>query len=517
MHIKRALSSLAFVALFITLACCTQQHSSTATITQSHIDLAISSLNSRANKLLRETGVPGMAIAVVHGNKVIFAKGFGVRKVGTNSPVDADTVFQLASMSKSLASTVAAAVVSEGQVKWDDPIAKYIPGFTLNNAEVGAKVTIADMFAHRSGLPGYTGDVLEVLGCKRMEIIDRLKDEPLKPYRKQYDYSNFGLTTGAQAVANASGLSWEALSKKELYDRLAMTSTSSSWSDYNNRPNKADIHIKNAQDQWIVSIRNDDEGSPAGGVSSSVNDLAKWMMLELNNGSDSQGRQIINADVLHQTQQPQIIMSPATETKPAYYYGLGKIIGYDNTGRLRISHSGAFPQGVSTTFELLPSEKLGIVIVTNSASIGLPETIAQEFYDIVEYGSLQHDWHTELFSLFKKMNSDQGQLAGTQPPSPPIPALPDKDYVGTYVSKFYGPATIKREGNDLVLTLKPCNVETTSKLTHWSGNTFGFPYGNLTAAPTSALEFAPASDGQAAKIRIEYLDMSGLGSFTKIP
>jgi CubicO group peptidase (beta-lactamase class C family) len=504
--------------LLLTLASCSNQTSTSTepVVTQQKINFAVESLTPRANELLQKTGVPGMAIAVVHKNKVIFAKGFGVRTIGTDTPVDADTVFQLASLSKSLSSTVAAAVVGEGRVQWDDPIAKYLPGFTLSNAEIGAKVTIADMFAHRSGLPGEAGDALQVLGCKRMEVIDRLKVEPLYPYLTHYDYTNFGITTGAQAVANATGLPWEVLSQQLLYDRLGMASTSSTWADYNNRANKSAIHFKNKQGQWIVSSMNDDVASPAGGASSSVNDMAKWMMLQLNGGS-YRNQHIIDKAALAQTHEPHVRMQPATATRSATYYGLGMVITNDSTGRLRLNHSGGFPQGAATTFELLPSENLGIVILTNGVPMGLPETLAQEFFDIVEYGSVQRDWYSEIFGLFHAMDLAQGKLAGINPPSPPVPAPPENDYVGNYFSQIYGPATIQRSGNDLLLTLKPCETESTFTLSHWSGNTFGFPFGHYVSSPTSALDFTPGNGNQAAKITIEYLDTTGLGAFTKIP
>jgi CubicO group peptidase (beta-lactamase class C family) len=115
-------------------------------------------------KAMQKTGVPGVAVAIVYQDKVVYLKGFGVRKAGEPAPIDADTVFQLASVSKSIASTVVAVLVSQHKVSWDDRIADIDPDFKLSNASVSKKVTIRDLLSHRSGLPTSAGDELEGLG-----------------------------------------------------------------------------------------------------------------------------------------------------------------------------------------------------------------------------------------------------------------------------------------------------------------------------------------------------------------
>ena len=165
---------------------------------------------------MAKAGVPGMAVAVVHGGKVVFAKGYGVREAGKPELVDENTVFQLASVSKSIGGTVVSHAVSEGIVKWSDPITKYLPDFQLADPAVTDMVTIGDLYSHRSGIPTTAGDDLEGIGFSREEIIEKLRLFPLNPFRVSYGYTNFGLTTGGEAVAAASGMSWEDLSAKEL-------------------------------------------------------------------------------------------------------------------------------------------------------------------------------------------------------------------------------------------------------------------------------------------------------------
>src|SRR4051794_16531320 len=192
------------------------------------IEAAVGRIDGLAEDLLQRTGVPGLAVAVVHDDQVVYAKGFGVRKVGTDEPVDENTVFQLASVSKPLGATVIAGSVGRGKVSWEDPINEYLPHFALADPFTSRRVTIADLYAHRSGLPEHIGDLQEDMGYGQREILRRLRYVPLAPpLRSGYAYTNFGLTVGALAAARAERSSWQALSSRNLYAPLGMTATSS--------------------------------------------------------------------------------------------------------------------------------------------------------------------------------------------------------------------------------------------------------------------------------------------------
>lgn len=158
--------------------------------------------------VLAESGVPGMAVAVVAGGKTVFAEGYGKKSAGTDDPVGADTVFQIASVSKSLTGTIIAKAVSDGLVDWDTPVVELLPEFALADPYVTQHATIADYMSHRSGLATGAGDDLEMLGFERTEILDRLRLLPLAPFRSTYGYSNFGITVAGEAVAAAAGTSW---------------------------------------------------------------------------------------------------------------------------------------------------------------------------------------------------------------------------------------------------------------------------------------------------------------------
>src|ERR1700689_134610 len=196
-------------------------------IPDGQIERAVGQLDTLAQAMLGKSGIPGLAVAVVRNGNTVYAKGFGLRKIGERQPVDADTVFQIASLSKSIGATVVAHQVGAGVVKWDTPLVTHLPWFELNDPWITGHVTIGDMFAHRSGLPDHAGDDLEDLGYNRRQILQRLRFAPLHSFRDDYAYTNFGLTAAAEAAAVASGKDWATLSDEMLPSPLGMTATSS--------------------------------------------------------------------------------------------------------------------------------------------------------------------------------------------------------------------------------------------------------------------------------------------------
>ena len=178
------------------------------TATKEKVDAALPKLEEFTRQIIDRKLVPGLSIAIVHRDEVVFLDAFGVRQVGKPESVDVDTVFQLASLSKPLASTVVSVLVSDGKVSWESRIRDIDPGFALQDELAAAAVTVGDLFAHRSGLPGHVGDDIEELGVAQGEILQRLRlAKPAYSFRSGYSYSNFGLTEGAVAAARFSGSS----------------------------------------------------------------------------------------------------------------------------------------------------------------------------------------------------------------------------------------------------------------------------------------------------------------------
>ncbi|MGW3622127.1 serine hydrolase [Streptomyces sp. NPDC000880] len=487
-------------------------------LTKADVDGAIGKLDGVVENAMKRTGVPGAAVGVVYQDRVVYLKGFGERRIGQSAQVGPDTVFQLASLSKPLASTVVAGAVGEKVVSWDEPVAGHLPGFALKDPWVTSHVTIADLFSHRSGLPDHAGDLLEDLGYDRTYILSHLKYEPLDPFRASYAYTNFGLTAAAEAVARAKGVSWEKLSGDTLFKPAGMESTSARFADYEKASDKAVTHVKTVDGSWQAKfVRDADAQAPAGGVSSTAGDMTRWLRLQLANGK-LDGRQIIDAESLEHTHLPETLSQPpAAPAGRTGFYGLGWNVSYDDQGRLRLSHSGAFALGANTNVTMLPGEKLGIVVLTNGQPVGMADAVALDFFDIAQNGKPTADWLPLVAGIYEQ--EEQAAKSPTNygdPPANPKPARADGAYTGTYESAYYGKlvVTAGQEGQDgLTLQLGPKPMR--FRLTHYDGDTFSFATTGENAVGLTGVTFTVGDRGPAAKVRVEYLDQDGLGTFTR--
>ncbi|WP_431683678.1 serine hydrolase [Kitasatospora sp. KL5] len=483
-------------------------------LTEEQVASAVARIDGYAQNAIAKTGVPGLALAVVYRDKVVHTKGFGVRQLGKPETVTPDTVFQLASVSKPIASTVVAGVVGQKAVKWDDPVTAHDPGFALADPWVSSHVTIADLFSHRSGLPDHAGDLLEDLGYQRDYILQHLRDHTLAPFRASYAYTNYGLTEAAVAVAKAKGVAWEDLAADVLYKPLGMTSTSSLRSAYDSAANKAVPHVRTDTGWQVSTTENPDPQSPAGGVSSTVQDLARWMRLQLADGT-FEGRRVVDAAGLNETRVPHIVSNPPkAPAGNAGSYGLGWNVNQDSHGRLRLNHSGAFELGAATVVTLLPSEQLGIVVLTNGQPIGVPEAVAEAFFDFAQEGREMVDWLSFLGKVVPA-----AALVGvsptdySKPPAGAAPAEPDAAYVGTYRNNYYGPLTVTARNGGLVMSLGPDNLQ--FPLRHYDGDVFSFQTRGENAVGLSGVTFTVGPDGRASSVVVEQFNHDGLGTFTR--
>ncbi|MFF3687711.1 serine hydrolase [Streptomyces sp. NPDC002187] len=482
---------------------------------EAQVDNAVAKLDGIVRDGMRKTGVPGVAVAVVHKDRVVYLKGFGERQVGKPGAVEPDTVFQLASLSKPLASTVVADAVGDKAVTWDEPVTEHLPGFALKDRWVTDHVTVADLFSHRSGLPDHAGDLLEDLGYDRDYILGHLRLEPLTPFRASYAYTNYGVTAAAEAVADAKDTTWEKLAEDSLYGPAGMNSTSSRFADYEKAANRAVTHVETGDGTWAAKyVRDADAQSPAGGVSSTAEDMARWVRLQLANGK-LDGKQIIPAAPLERTHLPEIVSQPpAAPAGRTGFYGLGWNVSYDDQGRLRLSHSGAFALGANTNVTLLPSEQLGIVVLTNGMPVGLADSIALNFFDTAQYGRPTADWLSLIGKVYEQEEAElKSPTDYAEPPPAPAPARPEGAYLGTYRSDYYGPLRVTAAGGALTLQLGPDRMR--FRLTHYDGDSFSFRTVGENAVGLSGVTFSGDLDGKATRVRVESLDRNGLGTFTR--
>lgn len=523
----------AAIALLLTVAGCASADSTPATIKiktgeapsqdvimlpgnfELLLDRALAQLPGLAEDALERSGVPGMAIAVVHGDETVFAEGYGVTEIGTDTPITADTVFQVASVSKSLSSTGVAAAIAEsdGALSWTTPVHELLPDFQFSDPTVTELATIGDTFSHRTGLATGAGDDLEDLGFDRETIFEKLKLQPLDPFRSSYHYSNFGLTVGAEAVAASRGQAWDELMDELVFEPLDMTSSSARHDDFIAHDDRAHLHALEDGEFVAKYDRDPDAQAPAGGVSSTVNDLAKWMRMMLA-GGEYDGAQIVDADAIAAAVTPQIVSGtgPGITARPGHY-GFGFNTAPAVSGRMAISHSGAFSLGAGTNYQFIPELNLGIIVLTNGAPVGAAEAVAAEFMDIVQYRETPRDWVSDAAGFFAPYTAPSGDLVDeTRPTNPSEPPALDT-LAGTYESDYFGTMIVENVGGALRGKLGP-TANVILDFENWDGSTFEYSPTSESAPAGSKASAVFAEDGSS--VVLTSFDAQGLGTWKHV-
>ena len=301
--------------------------------------------------------------------------------------------------------------------------------------------------------------------------------------------------------------------RERLYQPLRNEElTSSRFTDFIASPNRAFGHVR--QDgAWVAKYARDpDAQSPAGGVSSSARDMATWLRLQLGRGT-LDGRELVKAAPLDETHRPQIVSTPAENPmvdRPAFY-GRGWGVSYDEQGRIRWSHSGGFNLGAATCVNVLPIKQIGIVALTNSQPIGVPEAVCRSCLELLLTGKVERDW----LALFKPLFApDYGTAVNySKPPTPQSPPLSAAAYLGNYHSELFG--TIVTDAG-LVLKLGP--KQQSFALQHFARDVFKFTNRSAKMAyGPSAVTFTVGADQKATLVTIENLDTNGQGTFSRTP
>jgi len=479
------------------------------------VNSAVEQLQPIIADVLDKTKVPGMAVAIVSGDDVIFSKGFGVRSVDSPDTVDDTTVFQLASVSKSLASTTIATLVTDGTVTWDSRIIDHYPDFQLTDPWIADKLTIRDCLSHRSGMFGTAGDDLEIMGYSRDEIIHRMRYLNITEiFRQTYSYSNMVLTLGGEAAAKAAGTTWEDLSQERLYGPLGMTSSSSRYDEFAKQANRAALHIK-LDGKWTAALeRHPDPQSPAGGVSSNAVDMAKWLRMLIGNGT-FEGNEVISPEALYDSWTPAVVSGKSLAKRPAYY-GCGWAIEYDQQGRFSVRHAGAFSVGARTVVRIVPNANLGVAVLANAFPTGAPEAVADSFFDLALNGQITFDWLGYWNGLFDQLASSFTQAAETYatPPANPEPGLDASAYAGTYANDYFGDLTVEATGDKLSFKVGPTGH---FDLEHWTRDTFVFLDSPEFPGVKSTAIFEVDATGQPSRVTVNLYDNYGQGTFTRVP
>jgi CubicO group peptidase (beta-lactamase class C family) len=425
------------------------------------------------NKAINDWEVPGVAIAIVKNDSVLYAKGYGVRKLGDPTPVNEKTVFAIGSASKAFTAASLAMLVDEGKIKWDDPVTKHLSGFQLFDPYATRELTVRDILSHRSGLE--RGDLLWYgSSYDRDEITRRVRYlKPSWSFRSRFGYQNIMFLTAGQIIPKITGKSWDDFVRERIFTPLQMTSTNTSITALKNSDNVATPHDKFDGKVQPVPWRNIDNIGPAGSINSTVTDMAQWVRLQLGTGK-YKTEQLLSSGSMKEMHMPQTVMrleglGEKIHTETHFMnYGLGWFL-QDYRGRKVVQHGGNI-DGMSALVAMMPEEKLGIVILTNMDGTPLPTALMYKIFDAFLQAP-QRDWSGDILKVIKgqevlnkaaEKKRAESRVKGTNP------SLALAKYAGTYTSEMYGDAKITDENGKLVFRYGAF----TGDLDHWHFDTF---------------------------------------------
>jgi CubicO group peptidase (beta-lactamase class C family) len=406
----------------------------------------------------RDWHVPGLAIAVVRNDSLIFAKGYGVLESGKPDVVNEHTRFAIGSTTKAMTSAALAMLVDEKKLRWDDKLIDLIPDFRLYDSYATRELTVRDLLTHRSGLGGT--DLLWTFAenvYTPAEMIRRLRYvQPASSFRSQWDYQNVVYAISGYIIERVSGMPWATFVQKRIFDPLGMTETIPLVSQLPGKPNVARPHAESHDTLRVVPIRSTDGVAPAGSVWSSVSDMSKWMRFVLDSGRVGDKR-LISAANFKEIVAPQI--RAAMEQYPSltlvhpnfFSYGFGWFI-QDYHGHTAWMHTGSI-DGMSALIGLLPTERVGVYVLENLDHAELRHALMYKVFDLFT-GAPARDWSADVKNLYAAAHQAQPV---SQQASPPHPGLPLEKYAGSYVDSTYG--NIEVTSTNAVLHVRFANAD----------------------------------------------------------
>ena len=470
-------------------------------------------LDAYVEASMREWHVPGLALAIVRNDSVIFARGYGTTEAGGGTPVDENTLFAIASTTKAMTAAALGMLVDDGRVAWDDPVTRHLPWFQLGDPWVSRGLTVRDLLTHRAGLA--RSDQLWIAApFDRAEVLRRARHLPTAAgFRAEYGYNNIMYIAAGEVVGAAAGTTWDDFLDERLFRPLGMTRSTSRAATVETRDNVATSHVLVDGRAVAVPRRNYDIIGGAGGVFSSVRDMAQWIRLHLGGGVYD-GQRLLEAATVREMHTPHTVIRGDTVSERLFpnthfrAYGLGWML-QDYHGRKMVYHSGSI-NFTRTQVGMIPEAGVGVVVITNLSTSNLQLALMYRILDEL-LGLPPRDWNAEYLALAERAETrsaeqtrtvEEARVRGTRP------SLEAQRYAGTYTSDVYGETRLAWEDGRLVLRYAP---DYTADLSHWHYDTFRAVW-RRTGFGRAFVTFALDSRGRVATMNVD-----GLGEFRRTP
>jgi CubicO group peptidase (beta-lactamase class C family) len=432
-------------------------------------------LDAWIEKARADWEAPGVAVTVVQDGKLLVAKGYGVRTLGRPELVDAHTVFDIASLSKSFTAAAAAILVDEGKMAWDDPVRKHLPGFTVRDPYRTQSLTMRDLLAHRAGLE--QGNFVFIFSnYDTAEIVRRMGHlEERQPFRAgNMIYSNLGYATAGHAIQSAAGMPFADFVRTRLVEPLGM-SESTVAVQHDTAANHADGHTYINDKHVPIRARKALNALGANSVNSTATDIANWLLFQMGDGT-WQGKRIISAAAMEEMHSPQMIIPTTPEMRAGRgvnffaAYGLGWQV-MDYRGRKMLWHSGG-ADGMPTYMAILPNEKIGVCVMVNTWSAPILHgiiagKILNTLLGIPDLGDPAEALAAHNRNVQKSMDDraamEKARVKGTKP------SRPLESYAGSYEDEPHGTMLITHDNGKLSLQFAGSDM---ADLEHWQYDTF---------------------------------------------
>jgi CubicO group peptidase (beta-lactamase class C family) len=417
--------------------------------------LDTAALDQYVARAARDWHVPGLAIAVVKDDSLVFARGYGVTRIGKSAPVTEHTRFAIGSTTKAMTVAALAMLVDEGKLHWDDRVTDYLPELRLYDPYATSQLTIRDLLTHRTGLPGT--DLLWIIPENQLtlpEMIQRLRYvKPASSFRSEWEYQNVMYAIAGGIVAKVSGMPWERFVRTRIFNPLGMTETIPLVSETIGQPNVATPHAEVHDTVRVIPVRTTDAIAPAGSVWSSVSDMSRWMRFVLDSGRIGTTR-LIKPATFREIVAPEI-RAPMTEypalelAQPHFFsYALGWFV-QDYHGQTVWMHTGSI-DGMCAIIGLIPEQRIGVYVLENLDHAELRHALMYKVFDMYNAtheapGNPSRDWSADLKALFaakrataRAAGSAARAAAPKQVAGSVQPSLPLERYAGTYTDSAYG-------------------------------------------------------------------------------
>jgi CubicO group peptidase (beta-lactamase class C family) len=473
---------------------------------EARIQAAVPDIEAYIAAGMKAFDVPGLAIGIVANDKLIYAKGFGVRSKSGGQPVNSHTVFQIGSTTKAFLAATMAIMVDRGKFRWDDRVVDLDPGFELEDPWVTREFRVYDLLAQRSGLPPYANDALGLFGLDRGALIRSLRYvEPVASFRTTFAYTNITHVLAGRIVAKAAGASdWNAVLKQELLEPLGMKDSSYTAAAIEAAPDHATGYRwtpkGTVEAPFSQIFPYDFDG--AGDLNASVEDAAHWVRLQLGNG-EFEGRRIVSTENLAVTHTAKVAISEKAS------YAMGWVILQTPNGTI-VWHNGG-TSNFGAFIGLVPDRNAGVIVFTNETNVGFPDAVGLWTADRI-LDNPKTDYAAKALATARH-NSEVSEKLFAAPASPhPFPLL--APLAGNFINAGIGKAVVALDGDALVMTLQASGARL--KLTPWDGNIFTFgllPDGQFAAVaamngplPNGFAQFQIDKEAKLNRLRLSFDD-----------